>query len=80
MTEEKLLKRLLTDDYCYVCEAVLLFESQRLSHYEVCCQLMQSKHAQPYPEVKYQKIIIITISLFFYITYLFKLIKLHYND
>lgn len=34
--EEELLKGLLTDDYCHVCEAVLLFESQRLSHYEVC--------------------------------------------
>ncbi|KAM4613808.1 zinc finger matrin-type protein 1 [Polymixia lowei] len=32
--EEELLKGLLTDDYCHVCEAVLLFESQRLSHYE----------------------------------------------
>lgn len=35
-SEEELLKGLLTDDYCHVCEAVLLFESQRLSHYEVC--------------------------------------------
>lgn len=34
-SEEELLKGLLTDDYCHVCEAVLLFESQRLSHYEV---------------------------------------------
>lgn len=34
--EEELLKGLLTDEYCHVCEAVLLFESQRLSHYEVC--------------------------------------------
>ncbi|KAM3877918.1 zinc finger matrin-type protein 1 [Diretmus argenteus] len=32
--EEELLKGLLTDDYCHVCDAVLLFESQRLSHYE----------------------------------------------
>ncbi|XP_068598943.1 zinc finger matrin-type protein 1 [Brachionichthys hirsutus] len=38
--EEGLLKGLLTDDYCYVCEAVLLFASQRLSHYE------GKKHAQ----------------------------------
>ncbi|XP_023283685.1 zinc finger matrin-type protein 1-like isoform X2 [Seriola lalandi dorsalis] len=38
--EEELLKGLLTDDYCHVCEAVLLFESQRLSHYE------GKKHAQ----------------------------------
>ncbi|XP_034388527.1 zinc finger matrin-type protein 1 isoform X2 [Cyclopterus lumpus] len=30
----ELLEGLLTDDYCHVCEAVLLFESQRLSHYE----------------------------------------------
>nr|XP_040060542.1 zinc finger matrin-type protein 1 isoform X2 [Gasterosteus aculeatus aculeatus] len=34
------LEGLLTDDYCHVCEAVLLFESQRLSHYE------GKKHAQ----------------------------------
>lgn len=33
--EEELLKGLLTDEYCHVCEAVLLFESQRQSHYEV---------------------------------------------
>ncbi|XP_059184563.1 zinc finger matrin-type protein 1 [Centropristis striata] len=39
-SEEELLKGLLTDDYCHVCEAVLLFESQRLSHYE------GKKHAQ----------------------------------
>ncbi|XP_068171693.1 zinc finger matrin-type protein 1 [Antennarius striatus] len=39
-SEEGLLKGLLTDDYCYVCEAVLLFESQRMSHYE------GKKHAQ----------------------------------
>ncbi|XP_040015048.1 zinc finger matrin-type protein 1 isoform X3 [Xiphias gladius] len=38
--EEELLKGLLTDNYCHVCEAVLLFESQRLSHYE------GKKHAQ----------------------------------
>lgn len=37
--EEELLKGLLTDDFCHVCEAVLLFESQRLSHYEVCVPL-----------------------------------------
>ncbi|XP_037304134.2 zinc finger matrin-type protein 1 isoform X1 [Pungitius pungitius] len=37
---DKLLEGLLTDDYCHVCEAVLLFESQRLSHYE------GKKHAQ----------------------------------
>lgn len=35
-SDEDLLKDLLADDYCHVCEAVLLFESQRLSHYEVC--------------------------------------------
>ncbi|KAL2099598.1 hypothetical protein ACEWY4_003992 [Coilia grayii] len=34
------LKDLLTDDYCHICEAVLLFESQRTSHYE------GKKHAQ----------------------------------
>ncbi|XP_049430608.1 zinc finger matrin-type protein 1 [Epinephelus fuscoguttatus] len=39
-SEEELLKGLLTDDYCHVCEAVLLFESQRVSHYE------GKKHAQ----------------------------------
>lgn len=33
--EEELLKSLLTDSYCHVCEAVLLFKSQRVSHYEV---------------------------------------------
>ncbi|KAK2862426.1 hypothetical protein Q5P01_001959 [Channa striata] len=37
---KELLKGFLTDDYCHVCEAVLLFESQRLSHYE------GKKHAQ----------------------------------
>lgn len=35
-SDADLLKDLLADDYCHVCEAVLLFESQRLSHYEVC--------------------------------------------
>lgn len=37
---EELTNGLLTDDYCHVCDAVLLFKSQRLSHYEVCvaCQ------------------------------------------
>ncbi|XP_068450657.1 zinc finger matrin-type protein 1 [Clinocottus analis] len=38
--EEERLEGLLADDYCHVCEAVLLFESQRLSHYE------GKKHAQ----------------------------------
>uniref|UniRef100_H3CAQ5 Matrin-type domain-containing protein n=1 Tax=Tetraodon nigroviridis TaxID=99883 RepID=H3CAQ5_TETNG len=38
--DEDLLKDLLADDYCHVCEAVLLFESQRLSHYQ------GKKHAQ----------------------------------
>ncbi|XP_074529330.1 zinc finger matrin-type protein 1 isoform X2 [Halichoeres trimaculatus] len=33
-TDEELLKGLLADDYCHVCDAVLLFKSQRLSHYE----------------------------------------------
>ncbi|KAM8915996.1 zinc finger matrin-type protein 1 [Spinachia spinachia] len=37
---DELLEGLITDDYCHVCEAVLLFESQRLSHYE------GKKHAQ----------------------------------
>ncbi|XP_056157715.1 zinc finger matrin-type protein 1 [Lampris incognitus] len=32
--QKELLTGLLTDDYCHVCDAVLLFESQRLSHYE----------------------------------------------
>lgn len=32
---EELTNGLLTDDYCHVCDAVLLFKSQRLSHYEV---------------------------------------------
>lgn len=40
-SEEELLKGLLTDDYCHVCEAVLLFESQRLSHYEVCAAFQE---------------------------------------
>uniref|UniRef100_A0A7N6AWT6 C2H2-type domain-containing protein n=1 Tax=Anabas testudineus TaxID=64144 RepID=A0A7N6AWT6_ANATE len=40
MKEKDLVKGLLTDEYCHVCEAVLLFESQRLSHYE------GKKHAQ----------------------------------
>ncbi|XP_029288697.1 zinc finger matrin-type protein 1 [Cottoperca gobio] len=39
-SEVDLLKGLLTDDYCHVCEAVLLFDSQRVSHYE------GKKHAQ----------------------------------
>ncbi|XP_061544337.1 zinc finger matrin-type protein 1 isoform X1 [Phycodurus eques] len=39
-SDEELLKGLLTDQRCHVCEAVLLFESQRLSHYE------GKKHAQ----------------------------------
>ncbi|XP_028829918.1 zinc finger matrin-type protein 1 isoform X2 [Denticeps clupeoides] len=34
------LKTLLTDGYCHICEAVLMFESQRVSHYE------GKKHAQ----------------------------------
>ncbi|XP_054640599.1 zinc finger matrin-type protein 1 [Dunckerocampus dactyliophorus] len=34
VSDEELLKGLLTDQRCHVCEAVLLFESQRLSHYE----------------------------------------------
>ncbi|KAM6980666.1 zinc finger matrin-type protein 1 [Aplochiton taeniatus] len=34
LEECELLKGLLTDDYCHVCEAVLLFESQRVSHYK----------------------------------------------
>lgn len=43
--DEELLKGLLADDYCHVCEAVLLFESQRLSHYEVCVLLSRSCYA-----------------------------------
>lgn len=42
--EEELLKGLLTNDYCHVCEAVLLFESQRLSHYEVCAVSQNTSH------------------------------------
>ncbi|XP_067101934.1 zinc finger matrin-type protein 1 [Osmerus mordax] len=38
--EDQTLKGLLTDDHCHVCDAVLLFESQRVSHYE------GKKHAQ----------------------------------
>ena len=30
------LKGLFTDSHCHVCEASLLFESQRIAHYEVC--------------------------------------------
>ena len=33
--EQELLQGLLTNDYCHVCEAILLFESQRIAHYEV---------------------------------------------
>ncbi|XP_076850992.1 zinc finger matrin-type protein 1 isoform X2 [Brachyhypopomus gauderio] len=40
LNESELLKGLLTDSFCQVCEAVLLFESQRVSHYE------GKKHAQ----------------------------------
>ncbi|XP_051933271.1 zinc finger matrin-type protein 1 [Hippocampus zosterae] len=40
VSDEELLKGLLTDQHCHVCEAVLLFEAQRLSHYE------GKKHAQ----------------------------------
>ncbi|KAK3555654.1 hypothetical protein QTP86_025738 [Hemibagrus guttatus] len=38
--DSDLLKGLLTDTFCQVCEAVLMFESQRVSHYE------GKKHAQ----------------------------------
>ncbi|XP_062868037.1 zinc finger matrin-type protein 1 isoform X2 [Trichomycterus rosablanca] len=38
--DNELLKGLLTDTFCQVCEAVLLFESQRISHYQ------GKKHAQ----------------------------------
>ncbi|XP_034167278.2 zinc finger matrin-type protein 1 isoform X2 [Pangasianodon hypophthalmus] len=38
--DDELLKGLLTDTFCQVCEAVLMFESQRVSHYE------GKKHAQ----------------------------------
>ncbi|XP_077583079.1 zinc finger matrin-type protein 1 [Stigmatopora nigra] len=40
VSDEELLKGLLTDQLCHVCNAKLLFESQRLSHYE------GKKHAQ----------------------------------
>ncbi|XP_077459785.1 zinc finger matrin-type protein 1 isoform X2 [Stigmatopora argus] len=40
VSDEELLKGLLTDQLCHVCNAVLLFKSQRLSHYE------GKKHAQ----------------------------------
>ncbi|KAI4827179.1 hypothetical protein KUCAC02_030596 [Chaenocephalus aceratus] len=39
-SEEELLKSLLTYDHCHVCDAALLYESQRVSHYE------GKKHAQ----------------------------------
>ncbi|KAK5872860.1 hypothetical protein PBY51_013522 [Eleginops maclovinus] len=39
-TEEELLKSLLMDDYCHVCDAAMLAETQRTSHYE------GKKHAQ----------------------------------
>ncbi|XP_060791444.1 zinc finger matrin-type protein 1 [Neoarius graeffei] len=38
--DDELLKGLLTDTFCQVCEAVLMFKSQRVSHYE------GKKHAQ----------------------------------
>ncbi|XP_051537470.1 zinc finger matrin-type protein 1-like isoform X1 [Myxocyprinus asiaticus] len=38
--DSDLLKNLLTESYCHVCEATLLYESQRVSHYE------GKKHAQ----------------------------------
>ncbi|XP_051960627.1 zinc finger matrin-type protein 1 [Xyrauchen texanus] len=38
--DSDLLKSLLTDNFCYICEASLLYESQRVSHYE------GKKHAQ----------------------------------
>ncbi|KAF7696720.1 zinc finger matrin-type protein 1 isoform X1 [Silurus meridionalis] len=38
--DSELLKGLLTDTFCQVCDAVLMFESQRVSHYE------GKKHAQ----------------------------------
>ncbi|KAF5893988.1 zinc finger matrin-type protein 1-like, partial [Clarias magur] len=38
--DTKLLEGMLTDTFCQVCEAVLMFESQRVSHYE------GKKHAQ----------------------------------
>ncbi|XP_077050022.1 zinc finger matrin-type protein 1 [Siphateles boraxobius] len=39
-SDSDLLKGLLTDDFCHVCEATLIHESQRVSHYE------GKKHAQ----------------------------------
>ncbi|XP_043076683.1 zinc finger matrin-type protein 1 [Puntigrus tetrazona] len=39
-SDSSLLKGLLTDNFCHVCEATLLYESQRVSHYE------GKKHAQ----------------------------------
>ncbi|XP_016148405.1 zinc finger matrin-type protein 1-like [Sinocyclocheilus grahami] len=39
-SDSGLLKGLLTDNFCHVCEATLLYESQRVSHYE------GKKHAQ----------------------------------
>ncbi|KAI2651523.1 Zinc finger matrin-type protein 1 [Labeo rohita] len=39
-SDSDLLKGLLTDNFCHVCEATLLYESQRVSHYE------GKKHAQ----------------------------------
>ncbi|XP_051533036.1 zinc finger matrin-type protein 1 isoform X2 [Myxocyprinus asiaticus] len=38
--DSDLLKSLLTDNFCHICEASLLYESQRVSHYE------GKKHAQ----------------------------------
>lgn len=35
-SDSDLLKGLLTDNFCHVCEATLIHESQRVSHYEVC--------------------------------------------
>ncbi|XP_030625620.1 zinc finger matrin-type protein 1 [Chanos chanos] len=40
LDDNALLNGLLTDNFCHVCEAVLQFESQRISHYE------GKKHAQ----------------------------------
>lgn len=34
--DSDLLKGLLTENFCHVCEATLIHESQRISHYEVC--------------------------------------------
>ncbi|XP_059398252.1 zinc finger matrin-type protein 1-like isoform X2 [Carassius carassius] len=39
-SDSDLLKGLLTDNFCHICEATLLYESQRVSHYE------GKKHAQ----------------------------------